>query len=76
MDRELTVFFCETIPSVNDSVQELLANIFGSPIFWATVCKVVRLCYRTVVCVCLSVCACFITLVYCGQNGWMDQDDT
>jgi len=52
--------------------------------FWATVCKTVRLCYQTVVClsvlsVCLSVCpvlsvclscpVCLsVTLVYCGQT--------
>jgi len=36
--------------------------------FWATVCKTVRLCYRTVVCLfCLS-----ITVMYCGQTvGWI-----
>jgi len=43
--------------------------------FWATICKTVRpmLSDR-----CLSVClSCLpVTLVYCGQNGWMDQDET
>ena len=38
---------------------------------WATVCKTVHLCYRTVVCpVCLSVLS--VTLVYYGQTvGWI-----
>jgi len=36
--------------------------------FWATVCKTVRLCYRSVVC--LSVLS--VMLVYCGQTvGWI-----
>jgi len=55
MDRELTVFFCETIPSVNDSVQELLANIFGSPIFWAFVKWFAYAIALLSVCVCLCV---------------------
>jgi len=40
--------------------------------FWATVCKTVRLCYRTIV---LSACPlCLsVTLVYCGQTvGWIN----
>ena len=42
--------------------------------FWATVCKKVFLCYRTVVCPVLSVLyVCLsVTLVYCGQTvGWI-----
>jgi len=42
--------------------------------FWATVCKTVRISYRTVVCLScpvLSVCL-SMTLVYCGQTvGWI-----
>ena len=41
--------------------------------FWTTVCKTVRLCYRTVVCLsCLSVT--LVTVLW--PNGWMDQDGT
>ena len=39
--------------------------------YWATACKTLRLCYRTVV---LSVCLSRldVTLVYCGQTvGWI-----
>jgi len=45
---------------------------FSSRNFWATVCKTVRLCYRTVV---LSVCpVCDVGALW--PNGWMDQDET
>jgi len=38
--------------------------------FWATFCKTVPLCYRTVVLSCL--CCLSVTLVYCGQTvGWI-----
>jgi len=44
--------------------------------FWATVCKMVCLCYQTVVCPvslsCLSVC----NVGVLWPNGWMDQDET
>ena len=40
--------------------------------FWTTVCKTVRLCYQTVVCLSVSLSVCpvclFVTLVYCGQT--------
>jgi len=40
--------------------------------FWATVCKTVRLCYRTVVVSACPVCL-SVTLVYCGQTvGWIN----
>jgi len=48
--------------------------------FWATVCKTVRLCYRTVVPsvlpVCLSVCLSVCNVGVLWPNGWMDQDET
>jgi len=41
--------------------------------FWAIVCKMIRLCYRTIICLpvlsVLSVCL-SVTLVYCGQTVW------
>jgi len=43
----------------------------GRVAFWATLCKTVRLRYRTVVLSVLSVCL-SVTLVYCGQTvGWI-----
>jgi len=43
----------------------------SASIFWVTVCKMVRLCYRSVIC--MSVLFCLsVTLVYCGQMvGWI-----
>jgi len=48
--------------------------------FSATVCKMVRLCYRSFVCMCLSFCLSFCLSV-CNvgvlwPNGWMDQHGT
>ena len=40
--------------------------------FWMTVCKMVRPCYRTVVCLVLSVC----DVGALWPNDWMDQDET
>jgi len=51
-------------------------------LFWATVCKTIRRCYRTVVCSILFVCVCTsVCLSVClwrwcklWPNGCMDQD--
>ena len=45
--------------------------------FWATVCKTVRrmLSHRCLYCLSCPICL-SVTLVYCGKNGWMDQDAT
>jgi len=53
------------------STEVCLSNgiLIGSTVFWATVCKTVALCYRTVV---LSVC----NVGVLWPNGWTDHDET
>jgi len=64
--RGVTGIICR----VRDVYRHALSLIFGRPFV-----KRFALCYRTVVLsVCLSVLS--VTLMYCGQNGWMDRDET
>jgi len=67
-DEHRTNTLMGMVPCYGHSLPLPTNPAFLSYYYWATICKTVPLCYRTVVCpVCLSV-----TLVYCGQTvGWI-----